>query len=190
MLEESDFWKFYLDDVGEVRGSGVYSDGSQIEKRRLLQPPGFQTFPMDASESAPLDGLSWREGNTTEIVALSDRDAVSKLPKIQRGQSRMYSLDKSPQLVAVKSDEILVGKNATRGIARLDDEVGGVTVTIAGTQTNATTFSIQFTVVDAKGTTTLIGPFVIVGVMASSPLLETIKNISKITTASTLGKAE
>lgn len=190
MLEESDFWKFYLDDVGEVRGSGVYSDGSQIEKRRLLQPPGFQTFPMDASESAPLDGLAWREGNTTEIVALSDREAISKLPKILRGQSRMYSPENNPQLVAVRSDRILIGKNATRGGARLDDEVGGVELTIAGTQTNATTFSIQFTVVDSKGTTTVIGPFVIVGVMASSPLLKTIKNIYKIQTASDLVKVE
>lgn len=190
MIEESDFWIYSLDDVGEVRCSGVYSDGSTIEKRRLLQPPGFQTFPMDATENAPMAGLAWREGNTAEILALADRDAISKLPKIVRGQSRMHSLDKQPQLISVKSDEIKIGKNATRGIARKDDEVGGVNVTVIGTQITGSTFTITITMVDTKQTMTVLGPITVVGLLPQPAVAVNFSGVSKIQTASTLGKAE
>jgi len=190
MFDPSDFWKFYLDDVGEIRGSGEYCDGGEIEKRRILQPAGFQTFPLDSSRQNSRDGLAFRSGNTTEIVALSDRDVVSKLPKIVRGQSRMYSLDKDPQVVAVKSDEIILGKNATRGIARKDDEVGGVRVIVIGNQVTGSTFQITITMVDAKGTTTALGPIVVVGLLPQPVVEMTFEAVYKIQTASTLSKSE
>ena len=190
MFDESNFWAFYLDDVGEVRGSGEYGDGYPCDKKRLLQPPGFQTFPRDSSEANGKDGLAWREGDTTEIIALSDRDTMAKLPKIQRGQSRVYSLDENPQIISVKSDEIKIGKNATRGIARKDDEVGGVNVTVIGTQITGSTFTITITMVDTKQTMTVLGPITVVGLLPQPAVAVNFSGVSKIQTASTLGKAE
>jgi hypothetical protein len=190
-IDEGEGTKFGLDDMGEVECKITLADGRIVEGMlRLRQPAGFQARPVD--DRIGHDALILRDGRLQEVLALVDRDATSKLPELKSGQTRIHSLDEQPQLISILMNEILVGKNAQRGGARKDDEVGGGTITLASVQNPGgppPTFNFTVTYVDAKGATTTWGPAVIAGT-APVPPTATFKLLELIKTASDLVKVQ
>lgn len=190
-IDEGEVTKTSIDDMGEVVCKLVLPGGKTIENVRLRLPPGFQGRPVDDSDGH--DAAIWRDGRLVEILALVDREVTQNLPELKKGQTRIHSLEKAAaQLISLLTDEIKVGRDATRGGARKDDEVGGGIITVTSAQVTpppTPTFTLAFSYTNAKGSTATWGPVTLVGVAPTPPVVQ-FNLLELIKTASTLVKVQ
>ncbi len=188
-IDEGEVKSTALDDSGEVVCKILLPGGQLIEGVRLRLPAGFQAMPVDDDDGH--DALALRDGDLVEVLTAVDREVTKALPKLQKGQTRIHSLEKlKAQLISILANEILVGKDATRGGARLNDEVGGGVITISGASSGPPpTVALSIIYTNAKGATTTWGPVTFLGVITGTPVV-TFSLLELIKTASSLVKVE
>ncbi len=187
MIDEGEVKSTKVDDAGEVTARVVCGDGHEPDQDvRIRQPAGLQAKP-----SGECDALILRDGRLIEVLTVVDREATAALPQIEDGQTRIHSLDALPQLISILSSLIKVGKDATRGAAREDDEVGGgrITFTAVSAVGPPPIVTINIVYTNAKGASTTFGPLVVLGTYGGPPLV-TFNFLELIKTFSTLVKVQ
>lgn len=184
VLDEGEVLSTSVDDMGEVVARIECGDGHEPEQLvRIRQPAGLQAKLLPGEH----DAVILRDGKLIEVLTVVDRDATDKLPEITDGQTRIHSVDADPQLISIVSSQIKVGRNASRGGARENDEVGGGTITLTAVTAVGpppiVTINIVYT--NAKGAIATFGPLVVLGTYTGNPtvvfqLLELIKTFSAL----------
>lgn len=186
-------------DVGEVTSISVDASGEMVatiefadrprSNVRIRQQAGFQSRP--TNDSIGHDAIALRDGQLCEILSVVDRDATGKLTELPSGASRIHSLGSAPQTITVEDKKIAVGKNAQRGAAREDDEVRGdkVLIAVVSAVGPPPTVTISITYINAKGASTAIPPFILLGTYGGPPEI-TISPLALIKTFSSLVKVE
>ncbi len=188
MLDSGEVTSIGVDGNGELVATIQFADRTR-NNVRIRQPAGFQARPINDSEGH--DAIALRDGRLCEILCVTDRDATGKLVELPAGSSRQHSLGSDPQTLTIQDDEIAIGKNASRGAAREDDEVRGdrVILAIVAAAGPPPTVTINITYVPAKGASVVIPPLVLLGTYVGPPEI-TISPLALIKTFSSLVKIE
>jgi hypothetical protein len=188
MLDSGEVTSISVDANGELVATIEFADRSRSNVR-IRQPAGFQARPMNDRDGH--DAIALRDGRLCEILCVTDREATGKLVELPAGASRQHSLGNSPQTLTIEDNKIAIGKNATRGAARENDEVRGdrIILAVVSAVGPPPTVTITITYVNAKGTSTVIPSFVLLGTYAGPPEL-TISPLALIKTFSQLVKIE
>ena len=188
MLDSGEVTRIDVDGNGELVATIEFADRPRSNVR-IRQPAGFQARPVN--DSAGHDAIALRDGRLCEVLFVTDRDATGKLVDLPAGASRQHSLGSSPQTITVEDQKIAIGKNASRGAAREDDEVRGdhILLAVVSAAGPPPTVTINITYVNAKGSSTVIPSFVLLGTYTGPPEL-TISPLALIKTFSSLVKIE
>lgn len=167
-IDEGECTEFTLDGNNEVMCQVTLADGRKVDGvLRLRQPAGFQARPKN--DRAGHDSLILRDGRLQEVLTLVDRDVTASLPTLQEAQTRIHSLeqDGTAQLISILFNEILLGKNAQKGVVRLDDHIDAGTITFVATPNPLLpappVFTLTITYTNVDGGVSQLGPLPFVG---------------------------
>lgn len=191
-IDEGEVTRTEQDSEGEVVGRLKLpgQDEPTEDEIRVRFPAGIQARLIDGREA---DALILRDGRLIEALTMVDREATSQLPELQKGQTRIHSLDENPQLISILTSAILLGRNAQKGVVRDGDTIDSGTIVLVFSNVLAgPSFTLTITYTDGIGTVPplIIGPITFAGTGLGAPGTFTIRLKGKAIQFSNLVKAQ